>query len=260
MRSHLFIPDTQVKPGVPLWHLMALGEMILDTKPDVIVMIGDFADMASLSTYERPGSKKMEGQRYADEIAFAREAMALLMQPVIEYNNRQRLWKKRQYLPELHLTLGNHEHRITRAIDSDPVKLEGVIGLNDLPYAEFGWKVHPFLDIVTIDGIMYSHYFTNPASLMTNCIGGTIDNKLRLLGNSFSMGHQQHRQYGVNYDALGRERHGLVAGAFYMHDEDYLGSQKNTQHWRGVVLKNEVKDGSYDPAFLSLKYVIKKWG
>ena len=48
MSRHLVIPDTQVKPGVCVNHLNALGHYILDQQPDTIVMLGDWADMPSL--------------------------------------------------------------------------------------------------------------------------------------------------------------------------------------------------------------------
>lgn len=257
MTTHLFIPDPQVRPGVNLAHLEALGHFIVDKQPDKIICIGDFADMPSLSSYEKPGSKHLENARYADDIHSAEVGMDLLLNPLREYNARNIRNKKAQYKPKMIMTLGNHEDRISRAINSDPIRLEGVISLGDLPYDD--WEVHPFLDIVEEDGILYSHYFCNPDSLMNNPVGGTIENKLRLIGSSFSMGHQQKRQYGTRYNARGDEMHGLVCGAFYMHDEAYLGPQKNRHYWRGVVMKHEVKDGEYDPMFVSLDYLISKY-
>ena len=49
-----------------------------------------------------------------------------------------------------------------------------------------------------------------------------------------------------------------MAGAFYSHYEKYKGPYGN-QHWRGVVVKNEVKDGQYDIMKVSLKYLIDKY-
>lgn len=46
-RRHLVIPDVQAKDGVPLDHLEWIGRYIADKRPDVIVCIGDFADMPS---------------------------------------------------------------------------------------------------------------------------------------------------------------------------------------------------------------------
>lgn len=254
MTTHLLIPDCQVKEGDPVDHLTALGNYIVEKKPDVIINIGDFADMASLSSFEKPGSKYFEGKSYKQDINSARHGMNMLLNPMRVYNNKMAYQKRKQYHPRMVLTLGNHEHRITRAINDDPTGIGSIISLQDLSY-EKDWEVYPFLNIVVIDGVAYSHYFVNPDALTGKPIGGTINNKLIHLGCSFTMGHQQHNQYGTKYTALGKAHHGLVSGAYYQHDEPYMGPQKNTQHWRGVVMKHEVEDGTYDPMFVSLKFL-----
>lgn len=255
---HLFIPDTQVAPGVPTDHLEALGNYIVAKKPEVIIHIGDHADMPSLSSYEKKGSKYFHDKNYKDDVDSAKDAMERLLAPLWRHNARQRRDKKKLYQPRMVLTLGNHEERINRAVHADPI-LANTIGMEDLEYEKFGWEVHQYLEIVVIDGIAYSHYFVNPDGMTGHPVGGTIDNKLKLLGCSFSMGHQQKCQYGMRYDGMGRDTHGLVWGSFYMHDEDYLGPQKNRQYKRGVMMKNEVKDGSYDPMMISLDYLLRKW-
>ena len=127
---HMLIPDTQVKKGVPMEHLEWAGKWAAEQKPDVIVHIGDHADMPSLSTYD-VGKKDYEGRRYNDDIAAAIEGMQLLLAPIRAEQARLRNNKQKEWNPRLVLTLGNHEHRILRAINADP-KLEGTIGLNDL--------------------------------------------------------------------------------------------------------------------------------
>ena len=59
--KHLIIPDCQVKDGVPLEYLEWIGHYIVEKKPDVIINIGDFADMPSLSSYD-VGKKSFEGR------------------------------------------------------------------------------------------------------------------------------------------------------------------------------------------------------
>jgi hypothetical protein len=46
----LVIPDCQVKPGVATDHLTWAGKAICDYRPDVVINIGDFADMPPLYT------------------------------------------------------------------------------------------------------------------------------------------------------------------------------------------------------------------
>jgi hypothetical protein len=71
------------------------------------------------------------------------------------------------------------------------------------------------------------------------------------------MGHQQVLDYGLKF-VSGKSQHGLVAGACYLHDEDYKGYQGNA-HWRGIIICHEVEDGSYDPMFVSLDYLCRKY-
>ena len=49
MTKHFILPDCQVKPGVDTNYLEHIGKYLVEKKPDVIVCIGDFADMPSLS-------------------------------------------------------------------------------------------------------------------------------------------------------------------------------------------------------------------
>jgi len=253
-RRHILIPDTQVKPGVPLDHIKATGNLIVDMQPDVVVMIGDWWDMPSLNSYEKPGSKYFHDKTYRDDIESGLTAMEHLLSPLWNHQSRSRKNRKRRYNPRLVFTLGNHEYRIDRAIHDDP-RLEGTISTEDFQLKKLGWEVYRFLDIVKIDNILYSHYFVNPDSLKKNPIGGTIENKLQKIGHSFSQGHQQIYQFGMRHDGLGTPKIGLVWGTFYAHDEEYLGPQGNAR-FNGVMVKNEVRDGFYCPMPLSMEYLL----
>lgn len=250
--KHLLIPDGQVKPGVPLWHWELIGHYIVEKQPDVIINIGDFADMESLSSYDK-GKKSFEGRRYKKDIQAARDAMDMLLQPIKDYNKGKR--KANRYEPRMVLTLGNHEYRIERAVENQP-ELEGMIGFHDLPYED--WEVYDFLKPVCIDGVYYAHYFVNPSSLYKKPLTGQMETRLKNTGHSFTMGHQQMLQYGMRHLSTGQTLHGLVAGACYLHDEDYLGHQGNN-YWRGIVLKHRVKKGEYDACFVSLDYLKDKY-
>ena len=67
MTKHLIIPDTQVKYGLDFSYLRRIGQYIIDKKPDVVVHLGDFADMESLSSYDI-GKKSFEGKRSSGKI------------------------------------------------------------------------------------------------------------------------------------------------------------------------------------------------
>jgi len=121
------------------------------------VCLGDFADMPSLSSYD-VGRKSFEGRRYVKDVEASHEAMTRLLLPLAQFNERAKRNKEKQYHPRMVMTLGNHENRINPAVDSDS-KLDGVLSVDDLDYLSYGWEVNPFLEVVVIDGVAYSHYF-----------------------------------------------------------------------------------------------------
>lgn len=251
-RRHFLIPDTQVRKGVPLDHIPWIAQAIVDYAPDVVVHIGDHWDNPAFSQHDAKGSIKMEGARYEDDIEVGNEAFRELGAPMFKEIKRQARNKK-HWDPERHFAFGNHENRLQRAIDADP-KLVGCIGPHHM--LTNGWKRHPFLKRFWIDGLVYSHYFQ--AQNSSFAIAGTIDNRLNKIGESFVQGHQQGFMYGNRVYPTGRMRHGLVAGSAYLHKEDYKGAQGNN-HFRGVVVLNEVKEGNYCIMPLSLAYLCKRY-
>lgn len=250
------IPDAQVKDGVDTSHILAAGRYIIDKQPEVVVCLGDFWDMPSLSSYEKVGSKSFEGRRYKNDIDSGNNAMRILLSPLNEYNEAKSRHKEKKYKPRMVFLMGNHENRIGRAINDNPAHLDGIIGYSDLDLQ--GWEQYEYQEIVDIEGILFSHNFVNPYSLTKNVVAGTIDNKLQRIGNSFVMGHQQVLQFGTRHLSSGKQMLGIVAGAYYSHDEAYMGLQGN-HHWRGCVVLHDTKDGYGDPMFLSLEYIKRKY-
>ncbi len=241
--THLVIPDTQAKPGVPNDHLVWINQYVKDRyagKPLVLVHLGDHWDMPSLSSYDK-GKGAMEGRRYTADIDSGNRAFELLDEGLS--------WPG---LRKVFLT-GNHEHRIARAAENDP-QLEGLVTLEHLGTGD--WEVYDFLAPVEIDGVVYAHYFVNPMTGRPYS-GENTTLRLKNLGHSFTMGHQQTLQYALRF-VNGRSQHGLVAGACYQHDEVYKGPQGNA-HWRGLIVKNNVEEGSYDPMFVRLDYLSRRY-
>ena len=249
---HLYIPDCQVKPGNKTDHLRWAGQYAAEKKPDVIVLAGDFADMESLSSFD-VGKKSFEGRSYKADIKASKDAMATLLWPIRAEQRRLRVNKQKQWKPRMVLTLGNHEHRITRAIDEDR-KLDGLIKIADLQYEE-DWEVVPFLEPIVIDGIAYCHYFTS--GVMGRPVGTA-----RMLINKKHMsciaGHQQGRDVAYGTRGDGRPIMSIIAGSFYQHEEGYLNHQTN-RHFRGLVMLNEVDDGAFDEMFISMNYLRVKY-
>ena len=199
----LIIGDPHAHPDYDNSRFTKLGKFIAKEKPEVIVCIGDMADMTSLSSYDK-GTKGFEGRRYKKDVKAVIDAQEKLFAPIK---------KVRGYNPKLHMCLGNHEDRITRAVNTTP-ELEGAIGIEDLKYKEFGWKVTPFKKCVTIKGITFSHYFSSGVMgrpISSVHIGYALITKLHcsaVQGHSHLYNHAEHTRPD------GQKIFGLSAGCF----------------------------------------------
>lgn len=245
----MVLPDVQAKPGVDFSYLRRIGMYMMEKRPDIVVCIGDFADMSSLSSYDK-GKKSFEGRRYKRDIEAAQFAMQAFLGPMTEYNKTAR----NPYRPRMVLTLGNHEHRINKAVEDDP-KLDGVLSIKDLAYEEYGWEVYQFLEVVIVQGVAFSHYFTTgvmgrPAS--------SAQAQLKKCGMSCFAGHQQGKQIVYGYRADGETITAIISGSCYLHSEDYLGPQGN-KHWRGFWMLHDAQDGSFDEMPVSLSFINKRF-
>lgn len=253
--THMYIPDTQVKPGIDMEYLSWIGQYIVRKRPDVIILGGDHADMPSLSSYD-VGTKRAEGQRVHEDIEAAIEGMNLLLAPLRALQAQQRAAGEEVYNPRMILTVGNHEDRINRHVNANP-HLAGFLSIDNLKYEEAGWEVIPFLTPITVDGIAYCHYFTN--NMTGKPLGGSALNMLKTIGTSFTQGHKQTLDVATRFlPTDGKQQWGIIAGACYTHEEHYKGVQGN-HHWRGVIVKHNVQDGSYDPLFVSLDWLKKEY-
>jgi len=245
MTTHCFIPDTQVKPDCPIDHLKWIGRYIAEKQPDVIIHAGDHFDMHSLSHYDKK-TLKAEGARYQDDIDAGIRAMGVLLAPIK---------RKKKYKPRKVFLIGNHEERIMRHVNANP-ELSGKLTYNDFDLKKDKWEVHDFLKPVCIDGVHYAHYFYNP--MTGKPYGGQAHTRLKNIGFSFTMGHQQTKDIAQLDLGNGDTRRALVAGACYLHDEGYKGYQGNN-HWRGIIFKHEVKGGDYDIMEISLSYLCLRY-
>ena len=241
---HFIIPDRQSKPGVPLEHNLWIGKAIAKYKPDVVIDLGDGPDFESISRHTDPGSLEQEGRRLKADIDAYNEAQRLLRKGMGSFR------PKRQVVLD-----GNHDQRLNIYINKNPV-LQGLVGLHLLDRE--GWEVVPYLNgapgQVVIDGVAYAHYFAHPNT--GNAVTGTIATRIARIGQSFVQGHAQGLMRGEVQYATGRMAYGVVAGSCYVHDEPYKGAAN--AHWRGVVVLNEVRNGSFMDMVLSMDYLCKK--
>lgn len=252
-RRHIVIPDTQVRPGVPTSHLVAAGRYIAEWRPEVIVMLGDHWDFPSLSSHKDLDVLKLG---YKADVEAGNNGLDLLTKP----------WRKiRGYNPRAVLLGGNHDDFESVSDNSagrpaririEKPEMREFINKSDLNYRALGWEYHPFLKPVSIDGILYAHYFYSPGS--GRSYGGTALHKLAKIHQSFTMGHQQGLDVARVSLPGGRVIRGVVAGSFYQHDEGYIGPQAQN-HWRGILVKHSVRDGNYDLMEVGIDYLLRKY-
>jgi len=257
MTTHLILPDSHVQPGTSNERFDWLGKFILERKPDKIICLGDFADMNSLSSYDR-GKRNFEGRRYRADCEAVHDALDKLHKPVNDFNIRQRKNGKAQYRPKLLLTLGNHEERIIRATQ-DRAELDGTIGIEDLRYEEFGWAVFPYLDVIQEDGVYYSHFYSS--GVKGEAISGmnVASSILARQMVSCTAGHIHLLDFAVRSTPSGKKVMGLVPGCYIEAPQDYA---HHTEHlwWRGIAWCEDVMDGAYDLELISMERLKKIYG
>lgn len=229
----LVIPDAHAKPGVSMRRFDWLGKVIVDLRPDVVVDLGDWADMESLSSYDK-GKKSFEGRRYAKDVAASVEARERVARHL----------KKSRKRPRLVALGGNHDYdRIHRATELTP-ELDGTIGVSDQQHAEYGWDLIPYLHPHTEAGYAFQHYFGS--GLMQRPIGGER-HALRLLQTQFTsciQGHSHLWDEAERTLANGRRIQAFVPGCFLDPEqwESYAG-RANTMWWRGLLWLPGAEDG-----------------
>jgi hypothetical protein len=249
VNRHLVIPDTQLKPGCDLKHIAAAGKFIDAKRPEVIVVLGDWGDFGSLSSYDK-GKASAENRRLSKDWDVFRLGLEVLLKP----------WIGKSYNPRLIYTEGNHEQRIQRYANDNPA-------LDTLPdpcgyFRDCGFAAYPFLHEVVVDGVRYCHLFARTST-------GRVTDSSRKYGAptalamaranaaSCTAGHKPGFDY-AELPAAGRTFHGLICGSFYRHEEHYQTVQGN-RYFRGLVLKNRVRKGEYDLCKVNINYLLERY-
>lgn len=249
-KTHMVIPDTQVKPGVNTDHLKWAGKYIAEKKPDVVVHLGDHWDMPSLSSYDK-GKKAAETKRVFKDILAGNLALERLTEEIR---------KPKGYKPRLIMIRGNHEQRIERYVDDHP-ELEGLVNYSLFNDAELGWETVDFLDTITVDGVAYSHYFPRSGDgTISQTKRGAPSARAQVLREMRTCvaGHKQGLDTHIHHTGS-RTVRGVIAGSFYRHEEHYL-SPQGTNYWRGILYLTEVHKGEFNLCEVSLNYLGRKYG
>lgn len=251
MTTHLVFSDAHAHPNHHNNRASLLGQLILDLKPDVVVNLGDLADVPSLSSYDK-GTKGFQGRTYQRDLESAHDFQERLWAPIKQAKRRR---------PHSYWFDGNHEHRIGRAVNLQP-ELEGTIASGDV--RSKGWDVIVPYDGLypgchNIDGIEYGHYLVS--GVMGRPIGGErhayslISKKLQ----SCTVGHTHIFDFHLRPRVDGTKAQALVMPAFMDYECDWAG-QSGKMWSKGLVIKRNVEKGMYDMEYVSMDRLEKEYG
>lgn len=253
MTTHLVYGDVHAHPNHDNTRADLVSKLIIDLKPDVVVNIGDGADLPSLSSYDK-GLRHFQGRNYKEDISAHLDFEERVWEPVK---------RQKKKLPRRVYTVGNHDYRIERALDKSP-ELSGAISMNDLELNRYyddvvHYQGHGTPGLIEIDGIGYAHYVIAGVSgkpLSSLHLGYQLCQKRH---KSTTVGHQHLFSYDVQAISEDKFIHGLCIPCLTDYPVDWAGTV--TDLWnRGVVIKRNVEDGNYDLQYISLNALEKEYG
>ena len=242
----LVIGDAHASPSDPDdYRFPLIGRAITAMRPDVVVCIGDWADLESLGAFDR-GKKQFEGRRYKKDIAAANGALQAMESAItVDYDLRKVF------------CTGNHEARIDRVGELLP-HLDGILSLDDLDIYR-NWETYDFLDHVSIGGVLFSHYFVS--GVMGRPI--TSVNKGRKLImqtlQSTVSGHSHELKHDFVVRADGTRVHGLDVGCSFDSHHAWAGVA-NAKYWRGINMLRGVRNGEFDLESISFGELRRRFG
>lgn len=234
------IGDTQSKEGVRN-PLVAIAHHICDTKPQHIIHLGDHWDMPSLSLWDKGKRSHTITASYIRDM----KAGNLAMQEFWDIINRR--WPEGIEKSVWIILKGNHEERRAKALEKCEPQYVELIESVDFDYTNWDMVV-PFLEVIRIHGIEFSHYFTNTGSPHPI---GTARQLLLKRHVSCIVGHKQGFDYAEMLQGHDRTIQAIICGSSYYHKEEY--KNHNNHHFRGtVILHNLDCPNGFDFARFSL--------
>lgn len=243
-KKYVVIPDQHATPKQNNDRARWVGEFIKDTKPDVVVNMGDMADMSSLCSYDK-GKKSFQGRTYQADINSHIDFQEKLWQPVK---------KAKKKLPRRITLIGNHEERIARAIENQS-ELDGVIGYDDLELREWYDTIVPYNGstpgAIILDGITFAHYIISGISGRPISGEHHAHSLLTKTHSSCVVAHSHLFDYCQRTRADGTKIKAVVAGCLIDYPMDFAGNACGL--WdSGVVVLHNVDRGNFDLQWISL--------
>jgi len=232
-----------------------LGSFLYDLRPDYVVDLGDGADMRSLNMYDSKSPRNFVSQNYEKDIEVYNDSQERIRAP---------FKKAKRKRPRFFGFEGNHEHRIKKAIATDP-RLEGKkhgISFGHLQTDYWFDEYHEYSNsapaLFDYDGVLYGHFVASGnfgSAMATKHHGYSLVEKLACSG---TVGHTHKFSYHYKGDAKPKPLHGLVVGCFKGAEESWAG-QANAEWRKGLVVKRELINGDYELEWVSMERLKKEY-
>ena len=230
-----------------------LGSFIYDIKPDMVIDLGDGADMRSLNSYDTRYPTSIVSQNYEKDINSYLDSQERLRHLFKKNKKKRPTWVGFE---------GNHEHRIKKAIQTDP-RLEGEkygVSFSHLQTSQWFDEYHEYENggpaIANYNGVDFSHFFSSgnfgSATSGIHHAYTVINNR----HNSAVCGHSHKRDLYFK-DAPGSI--GMVVGCYKGREEGWAG-QSNNEWWKGCVLMRDTENGRFEPQFYSMSMLERNYG
>jgi hypothetical protein len=250
----LVVPDPHAHPSYNNNRADWLGQYIKDTKPDVVVNMGDTFDMPSLSSFDK-GKASFHGASYEKDINAGLYFLDRMWNPI-------RVAKKKK--PYSVFLEGNHCHRLKKVLEYQPELAGDRFGVSYKNYQlsdyhnEVVYYEGQTPGIYTCEGVSFAHFMVS--GLMGRPIGGEHHASSLLAKNHSScvVAHSHTVDWAVRSSPTGKRVMGLVAGVFQDYKSPWAGNL-NHLWWSGIVRLRDVEDGVYDPEFISISALRREY-
>lgn len=248
----VIVPDQHAVPYFNNNRADWLGQFLKDIKPDVVVNMGDAADMESLSSYDK-GKRSFQGKSYKKDIDSHLDFQDRMWSP---------LKKTKKKMPYRYIFEGNHENRIERALDLSP-ELVGTIGFKDFLFNEYYDDVVRYEagtpGVRNIEDILFAHYFISGVS--GKALSSVHPGYMLVTTNKMSSvaAHTHLYDYSSQTNINGQTFNGLVVGCY----QDYINGWSGNigKLWRaGITVLRNVERGDFDLQFIGINTLKNEYG
>jgi len=249
-KTVLILPDSHAKPGVSNARYDWLARMIVDRKPDIVIDLGDFADMESLSSYDK-GKLSGQNRHVGRDIEVAVNARKRLTEPIHAETERLRQNKRKIWAPRLVAIGGNHEWRIDRYINDHP-ELKGIMKQDISKAAEMGWEWYDYQARCVVEGFNVRHRYEQGGRPVTSAKYPAAV----LLDKGFesALAGDSHKwDIATRTTWSGKKIAAVICGCYFGHEEAYAGTS-NADWDRCITILYGVENGGYSGAHDKIPY------